>query len=250
MLKRSDKMNKEYERKYKGFHLGDYEDEEKLKAIIDHLDLNGEDDTIEENGDQFIINPRKVKEGTTPETYKKIITDFKKLLTKQDIKEITAFINLQWTSDSTRDKLYYKIDKKLQKKEDTPEANYIVGECGYISNVLYHLLNKGDEDFLKSYHEAWFDKRIIDRREYCNRNDGEYMVLTDSEAYMRCEEYLKDDDELWKMAVDEGNTTLGLDEWTEQVINIDGYGHLLNSYDGSEEYITVDDKEFIIFRTN
>ena len=246
-------MSEENERMYKGFHLGDYPDEEKLKAVVDYLELDGEDDTVEEStydDSVFIINSRKVKRGTSTETYKKIIAEFKKLLSKQDIKEITAFINLTWTSKDTRDKLYYKIEKKLKKKKGTPEYDYVDKECLYISNVLYHLLDKEDKEFLKSYREAWFDKKIIDRREYSDEEDGEYMVLTEDEAQQKCEDYLIDDDEMWKMAVEGGHTRLGIDEWAEQVINIDGYGHILSSYDGSEEYVTVDGKDYIIFRTN
>ena len=51
---------------------------------------------------------------------------------------------------------------------------------------------------------------------------------------------------MWKMAVEGGNTRLGIEEWAEQVINIDGYGSILSSYDGSEEYVG----DYIIFRTN
>lgn len=243
-------MNNEFERKYKGFHLGDYVDEQKLKAIVDHLELNGDTDTVKEEEDHLIVNERKVKEGTLPETYKKTIVEFKKLLSKQDIIEITAFMNLKWTSEDTRDKLYYKIEKNLKTKDETPEATYIKKDCGYVSNVLYHLFDKEDKDFLKSYREAWFDKKIVDRRKYHTRHDGEYMVLTDSEAQTKCEEYLIDDDELWKMAVEGGNTQEGIEEWAEQVINIDGYGHILSHYDGSEENITVDGTSYSIFRTN
>lgn len=71
-----------------------------------------------------------------------------------------------------------------------------------------------------------------------------YYVLTENEAHDRAEEYLGD--EMWQMAVQSGNTELGKQEWVEQVINIDGLGHILNTYDGSEYYD--DENEVYIFR--
>jgi len=66
---------------------------------------------------------------------------------------------------------------------------------------------------------------------YCGT---EYLVLTESEAHDRCEEYLGD--ELWQMAVESGNTELGKQDWIDYVISQDGYGTTLNSYDGTEYY--------------
>lgn len=64
---------------------------------------------------------------------------------------------------------------------------------------------------------------------YCGTD---YYVLTEDEAYDKCEEYL--DDELWKMAVESDSTTLGKEEWVEYVISKDGYGHILNGHDGRQ----------------
>ena len=62
----------------------------------------------------------------------------------------------------------------------------------------------------------------------------DYYVLTEEEAYNKCEEYLGD--ELWQMAVSSGNTELGKKEWIEDVIENDGFGRTLNGYDGTEYY--------------
>jgi hypothetical protein len=76
---------------------------------------------------------------------------------------------------------------------------------------------------------------------YCGK---EYYVLTDGEAYDKCEEYLEDGD-LWEMAVEGKHTELGKKEWIQHVIETDGYGHTLNSYDGSK-FFDEDNNVFIM----
>jgi hypothetical protein len=72
----------------------------------------------------------------------------------------------------------------------------------------------------------------------------EYYVLTEEEAYDRAKDYLED--EQWKVAVENGNTELGKNEWVEWVIEEDGYGKILNSYDGTMFYD--DELELYIMR--
>lgn len=52
-------------------------------------------------------------------------------------------------------------------------------------------------------------------------------LLTETEGEQRGREYLEDG-ELWKQAVEAGNTTAGLDDWIETVLNIDGWENLLD----------------------
>jgi len=59
-----------------------------------------------------------------------------------------------------------------------------------------------------------------------------YWLLTDEEGERRARTYLEDDDELWKMAVESGNTTSGFDDWIEDVLNMDGWESVLNGYNG------------------
>ncbi len=47
------------------------------------------------------------------------------------------------------------------------------------------------------------------------------------------------------MAVENGNTELGKDDWIEWVISKDGYGNTLNGYDGSSSFDD-DNKVYII----
>jgi len=43
----------------------------------------------------------------------------------------------------------------------------------------------------------------------------------------RALEYLENDTELWKLAVANDNTTQGFDEFNEEILNIDGWEHVL-----------------------
>lgn len=66
-------------------------------------------------------------------------------------------------------------------------------------------------------------------------NDGDYLsicgstyenIFTEEEGEERAREYLEDG-ESWKMAVENDNTTEGLDDWIEHVLNVDGWRHVL-----------------------
>ena len=157
------------ERKYKNFQLNDFCNEEKATAIIDFLDLDGEIDTLEENDEYYRVNPRTIKQGTSPHDYKKAIKIFKTLLTKQDIIKITSVIELDKNcSRETRDNIYTKLDKKISKKanqrKNEVDIKWLKNHCLYLSNVLYHLLDKTEQEHILCYREAWFNKKIKDRR--------------------------------------------------------------------------------------
>ena len=51
----------------------------------------------------------------------------------------------------------------------------------YVENVLYHLL-KSDSDYAIQLQKAWIGAPVDDIREDTTINDGEYLVMTDSEA--------------------------------------------------------------------
>ena len=93
----------------------------------------------------------------------------------------------------------------------------------------------------------------LEEIQYLARNEYEYggvnyFIGTYEEGEERAREYLEDDDYLWKEAVQSDRTTMGFDEWIDYVISMDGVGSILNSWDGSEEYITVNGTEYLICR--
>lgn len=85
-----------------------------------------------------------------------------------------------------------------------------------------------------------------DRYEY---QGIEYFIGTEDETEEQAKAYLMDDPELWRMAVADGQTEESLEDWAKRVINSDGYGHLLNSWDGSEDYEVANGTGYFIIRS-
>jgi len=75
-----------------------------------------------------------------------------------------------------------------------------------------------------------------------------YYVGTEEEMEKIAVSYLTDDDYLWKSAVEAGSTTEGLEEWAEEVINVDGIGHILNGWDGTEDQEEINGTWYTICR--
>ena len=55
---------------------------------------------------------------------------------------------------------------------------------------------------------------------------GTQYLFTEEQGEERAQEYLEDG-ELWRMSVESESTTQGLDEWIEDVLNIDGWQHVI-----------------------
>lgn len=249
------------EQKYKGFDLTEFADPDKVRALIDHLNLDGEVDEVTERGNNYSINPRKVKEGTSPAGYVKVIDAFKTLLTAKQRDKINSFLKLLSEMEDcecgkVKDKLYHQIENALQKKklEGGDAWNICEKDALHVANILYHLLwlpskNEPTEpDYVKAYREAWFGREVKDRRTYSNRDDGEYLILTDSEADKMVEDSIEDC--FWEQAVAAKQTTLGLEDWKQYVIDTDGRGPSLALYDGEENEQDVDGTTYYIYRTN
>lgn len=239
----------------------EFDEPNKAKAIIKNLNLNV-GDSIRENEDYFVINPKMVLQGDSPNYYKKSIENLKKILTKEEIKDIDNYIKRKKEDEKVRDKIYYGIEKRIDKfywrqnmkksvSEDVKEVLefFKADQSTGLNNTVYHLLSKGDSDFVFCYKCAWKNKPIPNIQKWREENDGEYRVLTDSEADQAIEDYF-DDDYLWKQAVEAGQTTEGFEDWKESVINMDGRGSMLSSYDSCEEYEKIDGVDYYIYRTN
>lgn len=267
-------MDKEKEKEivapelYKGFDLDEFVDGDKAQAIIDFLDLDGDVDELSEDDNSYTVNHRKVKRGTSPKKYIEVITAFKELLTPKQREMINSYLKLLSVLEycecgKVKDKLYHKISSALEKLSESKDEKVkalleVCNKDNYPINILYHLLWLPDNtpktsyhtpvteapDYVLSYREAWFGQKVIDRREFSSDDDGEYMVLTDSEADDMCDDYL--DEDQWRMAVEAKNTWSGYREWCQEVIDIDGRGHILNSNDGSED----EQNGYYIYRIN
>ena len=70
----------------------EFSEPEKAQALIKNLRLSI-GDIIKEHGDSyFIINPKMVLEGDTPEKYKREIEEVKNILTESEKKQISLFL--------------------------------------------------------------------------------------------------------------------------------------------------------------
>lgn len=253
---------------YKGFDLSDYDDEDKARAVIDFLDLKGDEDTLEQNDDYFTVNPRKVKRGTSPKEYEEVIRAFKALLTPKQRELINGYLKLLGVLEfcecgKVKEKLYHKIKVALEEKQkkkmstsDYANLELCKKQSVHIENILYHLLwlpgenswEKETPDYVLAYREAWFGQPVKDRRKYSSEDSGEYRVLTDDEADRAFDDCM--DDYLWVEAVKAKQTTMGYDDWCEWVKDSDGRGPTLGGYDGCEEEVDVDGTTYYIYRTN
>lgn len=74
----------------------------------------------------------------------------------------------------------------------------------------------------------------------------DYFVGDDDEAKEECRNYLNKD--LWIDSIKADRTELSFEEWQDWVIESDGYGQILNSWDGSEEFEEVNGVYYYIIR--
>jgi len=247
----------------------DFNEPERAEAVINCLGLSVGDKIREEepyssydNRTTFVINPRMVLRGDPPSKYKNLIENLKKILTPQEIKQISDYMKRKKKNEKVRDKIYDSITKRTDSlfyrgniKKALPEdikasLEEIQKEMHGIYNTIYHLLSKGKEDYLICYKRAWNNKPIPNIQEWMEETDGEYLVLTDSEADQYARDYLTGDEGLWKHAVEAGNTTAGMEDWADMVLNSDGRGSIISGYDGVEHEETINNTDYYIYRTN
>ena len=82
----------------------------------------------------------------------------------------------------------------------------------------------------------------------------DYFIGDEDETHKRAMEYLTDDTYIYESWVKKqledgcGDQIKNLTDWAEWVIEMDGYGHILNSWDGSEDTETVEGTEYYIIR--
>lgn len=251
----------------------DFQEPNKAEALIKSLNLKAGDKIKEfSDGEKFIINSKVVLKGDAPEKYKQEIEKVKNILTKEEIKSISLYYRRKKENSKVRDKIYYGITKRIDKlynwdnenKKHIPKKNSKksieicelldwISENNYLNgfkNIIYHLLSKDERDFIYCYRQAWFNKPIPNIQEWIEENEGEYLVLTEDEANYRSEEYLTDDTYLLTSSVEAGRTTESLDDWAKSVIEIDGRGSVLSSYDGCEEQEKINGICYCIYRTN
>lgn len=63
----------------------------------------------------------------------------------------------------------------------------------------------------------------------------EYYVGTEDELNEIAKDYLKDNKDLWQDAVACNATELGLEDWVDDVVDLDGFASVLNHWDGTSD---------------
>jgi hypothetical protein len=241
---------------YRGFKLDEYENPEKVKALVKYLrengdDINGIDNKITENDDTYTIDERQVLHGKSPARLVELIAKFKSLLSKSDVRNINKYLENELYKEK-----YWRNDYYTNLKPRLPEDEELKRQFTYVENILYHLLDNPYEiapyqsasqrNYIKSIQAAWFGQEL-EYRELSYEDSGEYRVLTDSEADSAMKDYV--DEDMWKQAVEADQTTDGFEDWRADVINMDGRGSLA-FYDSEEREIEIDGETYYIYRVN
>ena len=157
------------------------------------------------------------------------------------------------------------------------------------SYALAYWMNATDGDFAREVYEHTSGKRIhhewgrVDLEGTCiddadsifMTNMGEYIVLTENEAYQKATEYIEDtlwafnsdflagytrvDESVFKQlsqqyeSANEAVLSLirangGLDGFVSEAVAADGLGHFISQYDGEEHEVIIGSKVWYIFR--
>jgi hypothetical protein len=125
---------------------------------------------------------------------------------------------------------------RLRKRIGEPTLNLVEMADNYdlddYTDQTVHLIMEAEG--LTEVHEVDADARTFrsGAQEYTWRKNEE-------EAEKEAREVSISDDELWREAVKAGRTTKSLEDWVQEVIDIDGWAHVLCTYDG--DYGTLGD---------
>lgn len=127
--------------------------------------------------------------------------------------------------------------QEQKRRKDLGEGEYDEDTPNQIKALAKYLKispNEAQEDISEGYDE--------NHLEY---SGASYIVAEDHVCEDLCRESLEK--YLWVEAVKNDDTTDSFEEWQDEVIKSDGYGSILNSWDGSEHTEEVDGTTYYIF---
>lgn len=237
------------------------DEDKRIAALRVHLD----DETVPMTifHDRIIVNERNEKMGTSPEECKARVELLRQALScikpREDlvteagfyIRGIGYVASDELTIDHLRMISYGNLTRWFQ--ADCPDLLKV--GIHDVVNTLYALIKPclKEAGYEATYQgmltQAWNNEPIIDNRPERYASDGEYLVVTDEEA-----------DRLWDEELDQYiddcmeiperlRNYFDVSRWKADA-RIDGRGHALSSYDGSEHMVEIDGEQFFIFRTN
>lgn len=153
-----------------------------------------------------------------------------------------------------RDELINLCTNITHKEEQTKHAKGKLVK-NLVGAELYDLIEEIDEEgvALALHHDLTLEEAINEVTSEQHWRTYEYggttyFIGTEEEAEEKARESLTEDPELWKQAVAAGDTTDSLEEWAQNVLDVDGVGSVLNSWDGTEEQQTVKGTTYLIIR--
>jgi len=122
-----------------------------------------------------------------------------------------------------------------------------------LSNTLFHIIQGPEEERwagVQPLIDAFNGKEIEDWRKPQHVDDGQYLVLTDSEADTRAEEYYDSyiDDALDVPPMMENY--FDRERWVSDCMLSDGRASALATYDSEETEVLIDREWYYIYRTN
>lgn len=217
---------------WKKYHLNDmHAGTEKQEEALTKCKSNDYDSQVKFLKSQKLYTDKGYKYGTgwlTRELPKNIEEVLRELLDKIEQLEV----------ETKQSKMYSEMDKQEKEEyKNTILKNFTEHSPKYI---LAFSANQGLT--LEETKEIDLDGHDL------SYGGVDYLVGDYDDLEQIARDYLTDDPELWKMAVEADRTTKSLDEWADDVINMDGIGSILNGYDGSEDFEEVNGETIYIVR--
>lgn len=132
-----------------------------------------------------------------------------------------------------------KICSEIEADEEKRKASFKGGNWEDLSREIQALgkyLEMTPKEAGENIEESPYNSNVYDAE------GRSYYVGTDEEIKDICVEYLTDDTSLYQCWVEDqiknGSASFikNIDDWAEWVIDLDGYGSVLNHWDGSEHY--------------
>ena len=145
------------------------------------------------------------------------------------VAKVRALYDLHVDNEEHEQQILVALMEEMQITEQEAERIYALGK--YLEIEYAELLE------IESLHDQSF---------LCQGT--EYYVGTDDELNEIALQYLHENKECWQDAVAHDATEMGLDEWAQDVIDMDGAASVLNHWDGKSDDILVNNKYITICR--
>lgn len=236
---------------YDGFRMNIeyYVDSEKIAEDI----ASNDEDYWRDEWKDYGISAGLTRKGIDEVT--DIIKFLFKIDTNEDIKSEIESIN----KNEDNDEYISNLRKMLDSMDQEEIIEYVSNLESILSNLEGNIISD-DEDLLDELEEQRSD--LYDKSQYIqDENDDDYWEMSESgfDSFLSDKKseieddpigYLKDMGYDGKQLSKYLEDYIDKDKFIEEIIETDGFGHILASYDGVENNHRVDGVDYYIFRTN